>query len=215
MIRQFLLTASVLAVATAVTAHAHSVWIEPKDGQLVIRFAEPGNDFETSPGYLDNLASPIAFLFVTNAPLAIEARKKPDHFLLAGASTTNTVCVETAFTVRGGRKPYFYARWQPVGAGAGTPLLTLDLVPTGKAGEVRVYFRGKPLGGIAATLRTPDDNEQKFIADAEGFLHFTSKQSGLYLLTIAHHREPLAGFHVGRPYEQTSHNCSLVWRQPR
>jgi hypothetical protein len=38
-----------------------SLWIESKDGQSVIRFAEPGEKFETSPGFLDNLSAPQAF----------------------------------------------------------------------------------------------------------------------------------------------------------
>ena len=214
MIRQSLLTLFVMAVAMATTTRAHSVWIEPDgDNQLVIRFAEPGDAFETSPGYLDNLSTPIAFTLTTKALLVVETRKEPDRFLLIGASVTNVACVETSFTVRGGRKPYFYARWQPVGAGTAKPLLTLDLVPTGKSGEVRAWFRGKPLGSVAATLRTPDGKDQKLTADADGFLHFKTEKPGQYLLTIAHYREPLAGFHVGVAYQETSHNCSLVWTQ--
>jgi hypothetical protein len=214
LIRQLLLGLCALTLGAGTAAHAHVVWIEPRGHQLVIRFAEPGNDFETSPGYLDNLSSPIAFIFVTNAAASVEASKRSDHFLIVGASSANTACVETSFTVRGGRKPIFYARWQPLNAGAATPLLTLDLVPTGKTGEVRAYFRGQPLGGIAVTLRTPDEKEQQLTANADGFLHFESKPAGQYLLTIAHYREPLAGFHAGEPYKETSHNCSLTMQQP-
>jgi hypothetical protein len=213
-IRQLLGGLIAAAMGASHAAYAHVVWIEPKGEFLVVRFAEPGSDFEVSPGYLDNLLSPIAFAAVKNGPASIEATKKSDHFLLVGASPANSACVETSFTVRGGRKPIFYARWQPANAGAATPLLTLDLVPTGKEGEVRAYFRGKPLGGIAATLRTPDEKEQELTANAEGILHFEPKQAGQYLLTIAHYREALAGFHAGQPYKETSHNCSLTWRQP-
>jgi hypothetical protein len=214
MFREFLSILSALTIGATSVAQAHSVWIEPHGNQLLIRFAEPGNGFETSPGYLDNLSSPLAFIMATNAPSSVEASKKSDNFLLIGTSPANVACVETSFAVRGGRKPIFYARWQPANAGAATPMLTLDLVPTGKPGEVRVYFRGQPLGGIAATLRTPDEKEQELTADAEGFLHFESKQAGQYLLTIAHYREALAGFHIGRPYKETSHNVALTWQQP-
>jgi hypothetical protein len=214
MIRKSFLTLCALAVCAINSAFAHSVWIEPKDSQLVIRFAEPGDDFETSPGQLDNLSAPTAFILVTNAPASVVAAKKPDGFVLVGSSPTNTACAETIFTVRGGRKPNFYARWQPVGAGEGRPLLTLDLVPTGKPGEVRAYFRGQPLGGIKATLRMPDGKDSELTANADGFIRFEPKQSGQYLLTLAHHREPLAGFYHGTPYKETSHNCSLVWQQP-
>ncbi len=37
-----------LIAGVTAAAHAHSAWIEPKGDQLVIRFAEPGTDFETS-----------------------------------------------------------------------------------------------------------------------------------------------------------------------
>ena len=217
MIRPFLLTLCALAASALTTVHAHSVWIEPSDNQLVIRFAEPGDDFEKSPGQLDNLSAPVAFTVVTNKPVSVPAPKESDHFLLTGASVTNAACAETTFIVRGGRKPVFYARWQPVGAGAGKPLLTLDLVPTGKPGEVRAYFRGQPLGGAAAILRTPDEKDQDLTADADGFIHFKTGLPGQYLLTIPHHREPqpLGGFYAGTAYTETSHNCSLVWVQPK
>ncbi|MCI0540303.1 MAG: hypothetical protein L0Z50_34300 [Verrucomicrobiales bacterium] len=193
---------------------AHSVWIEPVGGQLVLRFAEPGGKFEKSPGHLDSLSAPVAFVLVTNAPAAIEAPKRSDHFTLVGASSNQTTCVETIFIVRGGRKPHFYARWQPLGVELAKPLLTLDLVPTGQPGEVRAYFRGHPLGGIKATLRTPDEKEQELLADAKGYLRFKVSQSGQHLLTVAHHREPLAGFYAGQAYQQTSHNAALTWHQP-
>ena len=207
------LTCAVFALLVTPTVRSHTVWIEPSEGRMVLRFAEPDGKLETSPGYLDSLSLPMAFILVTNAPFAIEAPKKADHFLLVGASPTNTACAETAFTVRAGRKPHFYARWQPVGSGTATPLLTLDLVPTGQPGEVRAYFRGQPLGGIKATLRTPDEKERELTADAEGFLRFTSTQVGLHLLSVAHHRETMAGFHGGRAYTQASHNAALSWRQ--
>lgn len=214
-LRTLLLSVCAAASMAALDARAHSVWIEPlADGKMVIRFAEPDGRFEKSPGYLDSLSAPLAFILVTNAPVAIEAPKQTNHFLLARVSPTNTIGVETTFTVRAARKPNFYARWQPAGAGAGTPFLTLDIVPTGTPGEARVYLRGKPLGGVKATLRTPDDKDQELVADAEGVLRFKSDQTGQHMLSIAHQRESNAGFHLGRAYEQTSHNAALTWRQP-
>lgn len=214
MIRSLPAILALLAACALSRVCAHSIWIEPNDsGQMVIRFAEPDGRLEQSPGYLDNLTPPVAFIFFTNGPTRIEALKKPDHFLLVGASATQTTCVETSFTVRGGRKPCFYARWQPEVEAVSVPLLTLDLLPTGRAGEVRAYFRGKPLGGITATLRLPDEKELKLTADPDGILRFDPRQSGQYLLTIAHHRETLAGFHIGIAYQETSHNVALTWRQ--
>jgi hypothetical protein len=190
----------------------HTIWLEPLDGRLAARFAEPGNRFEKSPGYLDSLSSPRAFVVVTNGAVLTPVSKQPDHFLLPESSTTNTACIETIFTVRGGRKPYFYARWQPIGH-AGTPSLTLDLVPTGTAGVVRVHFRAKPLANVKATLRAPDEQESELTADSEGYLRFEAKSPGQYLLTVPHHREPLTGYYDGRAYSEISHNAALTWRQ--
>lgn len=205
---------SVMVLLCSLNAQAHTIWIEPLGGKLVVRFAEPAGSYEKSPGYLDSLSAPMAFTVVTNAPSMVESPKTTNHFAMGGASLTNVAGVETIFTVRAARKPHFYARWQPVGAGAGTPMLTFDLVPTGKPGEARVYFRGQPLGGLKATLRTPDDAEKEIPVDADGYIRFESRQSGLHLLTIPHYREQTAGFHFGKAYEQTSHNTALTWVQP-
>ncbi len=201
------------AIASLMFLHAHSVWIEPDSaGGLRVRFAEPDGKFEKSPGHLDSLTPPAAFAVVGGTPVPVDALKRSDQFALPGASATHVLGVETSFTVRARRKPLFYARWQPSSGGPTTPMLTLDLVPTGKPGEVRVWFRGQPLGGVKAKLRLPDDKEVELAADAEGFLRFESGPPGLYLLTIAHHRETLAGVHQGVPYEQTSHNAALSWK---
>lgn len=205
-----------LAVALLLSvadARAHAVWIELLNGKLVARFAEPSGNYEKSPGFLDSLSGPSAFTVITNAALMIESPKTTNHFQLVNAATTNVAGMESIFTVRSGRKPHFYARWQPAGAGAGTPMLTFDLVPTGKPGEARAYFRGQPIGGLKAVLRTPDDTETEIAVDAEGYVRFESKQGGLHLLTISHYRESIAGSHLGKAYQQTSHNTALSWVQ--
>src|SRR5688572_13342260 len=163
MIRKFLFPLTLAALTVTTSLFAHSVWIEPNENkQLVIRFAEPSGNLERSPGHLDSLAVPLAFQAVpatTNAPVALNTAKKADHYSMQGVSITNIVGAETSFTVRAARKPLFYARWQPAGAGEGKPLLTLDLVPTGKPGEARLYLRGQPKGNVKATLHTPNGDE--------------------------------------------------------
>lgn len=199
-IKPLLVLCSAFTLSFLAELQAHTVWIEPLEGKLAVRFAEPAGSCEKSPGHLDSLSAPAAFTVVTNAPLVIEAPKSTNHFGMVNASPANPGGVEASFIVRAARKPQFYARWQPAGAGEGTPLLTFDLVPTGKAGEVRVYFRGQPLGNLKAVLRTPDDTAKEIPVDAEGCLRFESQQSGLHLLTIAHYREPMPGFHFGKAY---------------
>lgn len=222
---KFLLSPKALALAAAAlslisTARAHSVWLEPLDGKMVVRFGEPHSEHETSPGHLDEISVPLAFTIITNGAVAVDATKTKDHYKLgAGLAPTNTLCVETSFIVmttpgRPGRKPNFYARWQPQGAGAAVPLLNLDIVPTGKKGEARVYFRGQPLPDVKAVLMTPDELEQEIVADREGYLRFTTTKPGPHHLSIGRHRETLAGFHLGNAYDLTSHNAALTWIEP-
>ncbi len=153
---------------------------------------------------------------------AFEVQKKADGFLLVGASPAKGAQIETGFTVMGkqgdpekpARKPYFYARWQPPGSGATKPGLNFDIVPTDKAGEARVYFRGQPLAGVKLKLYPPGAAEQELVSDEAGLVHFTATKPGLYLLAGARHRESIPGFFGGKGYDVTSHNCALSWRQP-
>ena len=219
MIRKSVVWFSVLVTLAPAASFGHSVWIEPgADQQPVIRFAEPSGNLERSPGHLDSLTVPMVFQTAsgsTNAPTTLNVSKQKDHYAIAGVSGTNIIGVETSFTVRAGRKPLFYARWQPAGAGEGKPLLTLDLVPTGKPGEARLYLRGEPRGGVKATLMTPNGDEKEFTTDADGYIRVPTTEPGLYLLTVAHQREPIAGVHLGVAYKETSHNCALSWEQAK
>jgi hypothetical protein len=206
-----------LTVAAPLMAHA--VWIEPvADGQMGVRFAEPDGKVETSPGRLDAMTLPVACAVKDGAAAPVTTAKKSDHFSLDGAKADQSLCAEVTHTVmapegKPGRRPIFYARWHTSLTVAATPALTLDLVPTGKAGEVRVHFRGQPLGGVKATLYT-EDADIELTADAQGFIRFEAAKAGQYLLTVGRHSEEAAGFHAGKPYAVTSHNASLAWRQP-
>lgn len=237
-------TRALLTLATcalALPAAAHEVWIEDApDGQVFVRFAAYGDDYEKSPGALDALTTPFAWVPAVESKeeagkveegrgaeiragkvAAFEVQKKADGYLLNGASVAKVALAETGFTVMGkagdpekpARKPFFYARWQPEGAGAAQPALNFDLVPTGTPGKVGVYFRGKPLAGAKVTLYPPAEAEQELVSDAEGLVHFTATKPGLYLLAAAHHREAISGFFGGKAYDAISHNCSLAWRQ--
>jgi hypothetical protein len=239
---------TLLALATSAltySAAAHEVWIEDTpEGGLVVRFAEYGEKFEKSPGALDMLTLPFAWTPGVEAPAepkktgeesagareerairegkvdSFEVKKKEDGFVLTGAVATQSVQIETGFTVMGkagdpekpARKPFFYARWQPTGAVAAKPALNFDLVPTETTGKVCVYFRGKPLAGVKVTLYPPGAAEQELTSDAAGLVQFAAEKPGLYLLTSAHQRETISGFFGGKAYDAISHNCSLAWR---
>lgn len=209
-------------VAFGSFAHAHSVWVEAlTDGVVGIRFGEPDGKVETSPGRLDGVVVTQAFMIAKDDARKTQScatAKQKDHFTMQGGAKEAVNCAVVIHDVifpegKPGRLPVFYARWAPSLSESGTPALTLDIVPTGKAGEARIYFKGKPLGGLKLTLHTPAA-EKELEADAEGVVKFESATSGFHLLTIGRHSEPLAGFHGGKAYEVTSHNASLAWVQP-
>lgn len=220
--RQLIALAAWLGAVCA--THAHSVWIEDTtDKQLVVRFGEVGETYEKSPGHLDSLTLPLAWTADQDGKLApLVVQTKADHFLFVAGLPGKPALGETRFPVMQHGKnpaswPQFYVRWQPVGAPVpAEPALTLDLVPTEKAGEIRIFFRGKPLPGAVVKVHgqgKPEGKEDKITADAEGRIQFTPGAAGLVMLTC-NHREKVNGYAGGKAYDLTSHNSSLTWRQP-
>ncbi|WP_438480023.1 DUF4198 domain-containing protein [Oleiharenicola lentus] len=211
-------------LALAPFARAHSVWIEDTpDQKLVLRFGEVGEKYEKSPGYLDELIPTAAWTADQDGKLnALVVEKKSDHYLLGKATPAKPTLAETNFFVmqrvkNPGIWPNMNVRWHPAGATPPVePALTLDLLPTGKAGEIRVYFRGQPLAG--ATVKVlgqgeEEGKEEKLTSDAEGRIQFTPKKSGLVVLSC-NHREKAPGYARGKAYELASYTVALSWRQP-
>lgn len=211
------------ALAAITASQAHTTWIEPLDsGALVIRFGEPGYDYEESPGYLDNLSLPGAWTLGPDAtPVALGVTKQSDHFRLESATIETAALGETRFPVfqRGSSPaslPHFYVRWHPVGAPApASPALTFDILPTApRPGEYRVCLRGAPLAGALVRVEHLGGGESvELTADADGIIHYTTDTPGLVLMT-SNHKESLPGFAAGAAYAVTSHNTALSWLQP-
>jgi hypothetical protein len=219
------MTRSLIAFAVfnllPLAASAHSLWIEELPGHvgLGVRFAQWGDEYEVSPGHLDSFSQVSGWTVDDKGqPQLFDVVKKKDHFFLGKVEANRPVFAQAHFTVRKlhddkpARAPVFYCRWQPESAGAGTPAMTMDIVPTGKPGEARVYFRGKPLGGVELLFFSPKVSEQKLQADAEGFVRAPDiSKPGQYLLSIARYSEELPGFFNGVSFGITSHSASLYW----
>ena len=216
------LLASFLLGLAPITTSAHSLWIEelPDSAGLGIRFAEWGDDFETSPGHLDSFVQVSGWTIDgQGSPASLNAIKKTDHFLLGQVDLTRPAFAQAHFIVRKlhddkpARAPVFYCRWQPGSDWkAGQPALTLDIVPTDKPGEARVFFRGKPLPRAEVLFFSPKVSGEKISGDAEGRVRAPDmSKPGHYLLSIARFSEELPGFFNGVPYAVTSHSSSLYW----
>jgi len=220
--KRILLALALFGLAPLASVQAHSVWIEDNDAsQLVVRFGQVGESYETSPGYLDDLFLSSAWTADVDGKLApLPTEKKSDHYLLGGATPDQAALGETTFYVMQHGQgpaiwPVLYVRWQPAAADIpAEPALTLDLLPTGQPGEIRVTFRGKPLAGAVVSIASEEDADHKtpkLTADAEGIVTYTPKAPGLVVLT-ANHREALPGFTRGKSYDFVSHTGAISWR---
>jgi hypothetical protein len=211
-------------LAAAPQASAHSVWLETTaDHQVVIRFAEPGDAFEKSPGLLDQLAQPHAWKAGEEGKsVAFTVEKRADHFAVLGATPTEAVFAESAWPVfrsekvPHGAKTSYYLRWLPASAlaRAGSPAFALDLLPTGEPGVFRLQFRGQPLANQKVQIVTPGAKETEIVSDAAGLVRVPVTKSGQYLLGASHREPDVAGFSFGQSYGRVGHNITVVWSQP-
>ena len=200
--------------------YGHSVYFdENKSSKIKIRFGEFQDEYEESPGYLDSLDTIIAWkIDDKNEPEMLETKKQINGFSINAINSDN-IAAQTGFPIMArqdqARKPYFYARWCPSFKSKSTPSLTLDIVPNGKEGEVKVFFRGKTLSGIKLKLYSPDFNEVELVSDKNGLVVFKDslKSKGIYMLKIARYSEKVSGYDQGKLYVIMSHNCSLSWNQ--
>ena len=212
---RFLIAA--FALCSVHSASAHAVWLEVSASKnLILRFGE-GDEYEKSPGLLDNFSLPV----VVSSP-KLEVEKKEDHFLLKGSEASQPAVITTTYKVRkkeakdgvpaSASLPVFYARWHVAGAAA-EPAATFDIVPSKEAGKATVYFQGKPLAGAKVRLKPAEGETVKLEADANGVITFTASGAGSYTLQ-ANHPEKTPGTHQDVAYDTVSHNVSLTWTQP-
>lgn len=208
-------------VLSVAPAFAHSVWIEDTAEQkLMLRFGELGEELEKSPGRLDSFLPVVIWSGAEDlAGKLFEAQKKGDGFLLPEISAGKAAFAETGFPLRAqkekrGTRSLVYARWNPDGTAVGAPAFFLDIVPTGKPGEARVYFQDKPLGGAKLALLSPGEKEREITADGDGFVRIQTVKSGLYILACEHQRQAQTGYFGGQFFDAVSHSVTLAWRQP-
>ena len=201
-------------------SYGHSVYFdENKNSEIKLRFGEFQDEYEESPGYLDSLDAINAWkINDKNEPEKLDIEKQKNGFSLTAHNSDN-IAAQTGFPVMSRtdqpRKPYFYARWCADFKSKSIPTLTLDIVPNGQVGEVKVFFRGKPLTGIKLNLYTPEYDKIELISDKNGIVLFKDniKSKGIYMLKIARYSESISGFDQGKLYKIISHNCSLNWNE--
>ncbi len=190
-----LFVAAIAALSFAGSAAAHHLWIEPDGQEARLYFGEfEENLREASPGLLDRFA-PLPEARVVGAagaqPLKLE--KSPGAFVLSGpiGAGDSIVAEQARVTERTqGDKPIrtlgrLAARYVPDLAER-APVLTLDIVPTGKRGSFRVVYDGKPLAKAKLELIAESGWKREYRADDQGAVAVSLPWRGAYVIELEH-----------------------------
>lgn len=214
-LRTTLLSLSLLALSGSALSHA--VWLERDAKGVQLYYGEYDEaKREASPGRLDDIGTPA--VYVNNAASAGEKGSNGWQYSAARGTEVRAEALESP--VRDWRKqgigivkPVFYARLAD-GPAAQTPRAPLDLVPTGKAGEFRLFLNNAPLAGIKVVVVAPNGWLREIKSDAEGRIEVAMPWRGVYVLE-ATHVLPETGEYKGVAYEGRRMRSTLSYRQAK
>lgn len=180
------------------TAQAHYLWIETVKAEARVYFGEPDVLLkEKSPGKLDNIPNPQAFLQNQPgaAPVNAEVQRKGEYFLVpSNGKATSIFVVEESVGVKdltkyglGFAKSNYYARYgKPVAdKEVNTSLLPLDLKQVSEQ-QYRVLYRGQPLAHAKLEVIAPNTWMQEHKTDVNGVVEINTPWRGQYVLHVLH-----------------------------
>jgi hypothetical protein len=192
--RTFLMTA-IAALAFTGSASAHHLWLEPDGQGARLYFGEfEGNLREASPGLLDRfMPLPEAKVVGSAGAQPLKLEKSPSAFVLSGpiGAGDSIVAEQARVTERKqGDKAVrtlgrLAARYVPDFAER-APVLTLDIVPTGKPGAFRVVYDGKPLAKAKLEVIAESGWKREFRTDEQGAVAVGLPWRGAYVIEIEH-----------------------------
>ncbi len=212
------------AILAAPAVNAHHVWLE-QDGKTVrLQFGEFAlNQRETTPGLLDKFVAPSATLLGAQGERALALQKSARGFVVAGTPARGESIVaednsypswETTADGKTSRHVWIPAARLVTDFAAQPPKLALDIVPTGKAGQFKVFYRGQPLAKVAVNATVPSGWTREATTDDAGAVRFDLPWRGTYVLE-AKHTDKQGGERAGQAYASASHVTSLTVTQPK
>ena len=218
------LTAALLLACLGTATQAHQVWIEPSGNQARLHFGEYADNLrETSPGLLDKFSG-VPVLEVQGAGSQVqrvEGQRTATAFTYAlpGSAATATLFAEAPYPLidrsKAGKPVLLWrpaARWV---AGLGQPVAPtapLDVVPTGRAGELRVVFNGQPLPKKQVTLVAPSGWARDATTGDDGTVQFALPWKGQYVAEVKH-SDPTPGERKGEKFGETGYLTTLTFAQ--
>lgn len=207
-----------VALAAMNTAQAHQVWLENAGGQARLHFGEFNENLrETSPGRLDQFKGvPVLEQQRTGAAAQrVEGQLGKDAFVYPAAGTPDTLFATATYPLIDRSKRNLPAMvWQPAARWVASlakpvaPTAALDLVPTGKPGELKVVYQGAPLPKAKVQLAAPSGWTREAEAGEDGTVTFVTPWKGQYVAEVKH-SDKTPGEAQGAPYGEASYVTTL------
>lgn len=205
-------------------ANAHQIWLEQTSKAANLYFGEFGENLrEASPGLLDKFVKPSATLSGAKGDQALTLNKEAGSFVLsARAGKNESITAEEAnypgFEKKTG-ETVVRSIWTPAARlvtsdAVQAPKLTLDLVPSGKPGEFKVYYKGQPLPKAKVGIVVQSGWNKEATSDDQGAVKFDLPWQGTYILEV-HHTDKTAGERDGKPYDVASFVTTLSLAQAK
>lgn len=177
---------------------AHHVWLEQDAQGARLYFGEFAENLrEASPGLLDKFVKPRARVVNANGEARdVALSLRPQAFVLAApaAAGESLLAEETAypaFEKREGDKVISRSIWTPAARWINDfqprkPGLTLDVLPTGSAGEFSVHYKGQPLPDAKVEVTAQSGWSREVKADKQGRFSIALPWQGAYALEVKH-----------------------------
>jgi len=221
--KKLLLVTLALSAFAAPVAQAHHVWLE-QDGKTVrLQFGEfAENQRETTPGLLDKFVAPQATLVGAGGERALTLQKTAQGYVVGGAPKAGEAIVvednaypgwETTQDGKTSQHVWIPAARLATSFAAQQPKLALDIVPAGKPGQFKIFYKGQPLPKAKVNAVIPNGWTKEAVSDDQGAISFDLPWKGMYVLE-AHHTDKSGGDRAGAAYASASHTTSLTVVQP-
>lgn len=212
-------------LSLSVPAQAHQIWLEQADGRsAAIRFGEFGENLrEASPGLLDKFVKPTGTLVSATGETVAPASKGADGFTLPfRAESGDSIVAEDALyplyaSKQAGKDTlnrYYPAARLVTSFAEQQPKLTLDLVPTGEPGRLKLVFKGQPRPKTKVTLVTQSGWSKEAQTDEKGLVSFDMPWSGTYVAEVSVNEQSggeRAGAQGPETFEATSYATTLTY----
>lgn len=216
--RSVIVSALLSTMLFAVSAQAHQIWLQQDAKNTHLYFGEFGENLrEASPGLLDRFVQPTALLLGAKGEQPLTLNKTATAFVLSAKAGKNEsiIAEEAHYPVLEKKTGDVTTRtiWTPAARlvtsdAEQAPKLTLDIVPTGKPGEFKVFYKAQPLVKTKVGVLVQSGWAKEAFSDEQGLVKFDLPWEGTYVLE-AHHVDKTAGERDGKPYDIASYVTTL------